>query len=75
MKRRVGGWWMVDGGVQVFAEHRYYGESLPFPDGTKGCMNWLTSEQAMADFAYLIDSIRSNMGAEQSPFIGFGGSC
>lgn len=63
------------GALLVFAEHRYYGKSMPFKDGTDGCMNWLTSEQAMADFAYLIDSIRQNMGADQSPFIGFGGSC
>jgi hypothetical protein len=59
----------------VFAEHRYYGESMPFAPGTKGCMSWLTTEQAMADFAYLIDTIRQEKGAAKSPFIGFGGSC
>jgi lysosomal Pro-X carboxypeptidase len=59
----------------VFAEHRYYGTSLPYAPNTAGCMNFLTSEQAMADFAYLIDHLRSPAwGAAHSPFIGFGGS-
>ena len=59
----------------VFGEHRYYGESLPYQPGTSGCMNFLTSEQAMADFAYLIDHLRSKAwGATHSAFIGFGGS-
>lgn len=62
------------GALLVFAEHRYYGDSLPFNDGTANCLNFLTTEQAMADFAYLIDHIRNTMGAQQSPFIGFGGS-
>jgi len=58
----------------IFAEHRYYGESLPFPAGTQGCMNWLTSEQAMADFAYLIDYLQSTLSGGRVPVIGFGGS-
>lgn len=62
------------GALLVFAEHRYYGGSLPFKDGTPGCLNFLTTEQAMADFAYLIDHIRQTMGALDSAFIGFGGS-
>ena len=36
---------------------------------------YLTSEQALADYAYLLDHIRSTIqGAEQSPTIVFGGS-
>ena len=38
----------------VFAEHRYYGASQPFPDGTAGCLAWRTTEQAMSVFAELI---------------------
>ena len=67
------------GALLVFAEHRFYGASKPFPDGTAGCMNWLTSEQAMADFATLIDKLREpvaqgGLGAAKSAVIGFGGS-
>lgn len=63
------------GALLIFAEHRYYGQSLPYPAGTDGCLSFLTTEQAMADFAYLIDHIRRERGAQKSPFIGFGGSC
>lgn len=62
------------GALLIFAEHRYYGTSLPYDAGTKGCMSFLTSEQAMADFAYLIDNLRQQDGAAKSPIIGFGGS-
>lgn len=58
----------------VFAEHRYYGKSLLYDDGTPGCLSFLTTEQAMADFAYLIDHLRENMGATNSAVLGFGGS-
>lgn len=54
------------GALLVFAEHRYYGQSMPFPPKTAGCMNFLTTEQAMADFAYLIDYLRTNGGAQKS---------
>eukprot|EP01065_Artemidia_motanka_P037991 TRINITY_DN46874_c0_g1_i1.p1 TRINITY_DN46874_c0_g1~~TRINITY_DN46874_c0_g1_i1.p1 ORF type:complete len:558 (+),score=166.37 TRINITY_DN46874_c0_g1_i1:57-1676(+) len=62
------------GALLVFGEHRYYGKSLPFRAGTEGCMSWLTTEQAMADFAYLIDDVRQWPGAAHSAVIGFGGS-
>jgi lysosomal Pro-X carboxypeptidase len=64
------------GALLVFGEHRYYGMSLPFEDGQSpaGCMDFLTTEQAMADFAYLIDHLRVGWGAADSAMIGFGGS-
>ncbi|XP_057313778.1 lysosomal Pro-X carboxypeptidase-like [Hydractinia symbiolongicarpus] len=62
----------------VFAEHRYYGESLPFgKDSYKDSLHlgYLTSEQALADYASLIDHIRKTIPTtKSSPFIAFGGS-
>ena len=57
----------------VFAEHRYYGNSTPYEPGTKGCMRFCTTEQALADFAYLVYDLRSRYGSDL-PVIGFGGS-
>jgi len=63
----------------VFAEHRYYGESMPF--GNESCtkdplkVGYLSSSQALADYAQLITSIKGTVpGAESSPVIVFGGS-
>jgi lysosomal Pro-X carboxypeptidase len=70
------------GALLVFAEHRYYGESQPFLP-IDGSGNWkaqplqyLTHEQAIADYAVLIDYIRSVRGiADRSTaVIAFGGS-
>jgi len=74
----------------VFAEHRYYGESMPYGeseivDDTQK-LKYLTTEQALADYADLIDNLQKNawgysheidmnsyeVGGE--PIIGFGGS-
>ncbi|XP_065059079.1 lysosomal Pro-X carboxypeptidase-like [Rhopilema esculentum] len=66
------------GAMLVFAEHRYYGQSLPFgKDSYKDAthLGYLTSEQALADFATLIDNMKATMpGAANSPVVAFGGS-
>ena len=61
------------GALLVFAEHRYYGESAPFAKHLVRHMQWLTTEQAMADYAELIWELRQEYGQE-TPVIGFGGS-
>ncbi len=64
------------GAVVVFAEHRYYGTSLPF--GNKSFespfIHFLTSEQALADYAYLIKYLKNKPELKDSPVIAFGGS-
>lgn len=82
----------------LFAEHRYYGASMPFGnDSFSVCMHiqpfrstllllnliyfqtpekagYLTSSQALADFADFLTWYRKNEKAEKSPIIAFGGS-
>ncbi|KAK1263822.1 putative serine protease EDA2 [Acorus gramineus] len=63
----------------VFIEHRFYGESIPF--GGKGVayknsstLGYLSSTQALADYATLIIDLKKNLSAESSPVIVGGGS-
>jgi lysosomal Pro-X carboxypeptidase len=68
------------GALMVFAEHRYFGESLPFGNETSKYMQFLSTEQALADYATLVYMLRTNGTvlphgpAVNSAFIGFGGS-
>ncbi|XP_060744009.1 lysosomal Pro-X carboxypeptidase [Tachysurus vachellii] len=66
------------GAMLVFAEHRYYGESMPFGNESYSnakYLNYLTSEQALADFAVMIKSLKKTLpGAQNSPVIAIGGS-
>ncbi|KAE8675817.1 Alpha/beta-Hydrolases superfamily protein isoform 2 [Hibiscus syriacus] len=61
----------------VFIEHRFYGESMPFgKDSYESAktLGYLTSQQALADFAVLIRSLKQNLSSEASPVVVFGGS-
>ncbi|XP_017889844.1 lysosomal Pro-X carboxypeptidase [Ceratina calcarata] len=61
----------------IFAEHRYYGESMPYGNKSYADTNhlgYLTSQQALADYIDLIQYLRSKSEYKQSPVIAFGGS-
>ncbi|KAF4664240.1 hypothetical protein FOL47_005227 [Perkinsus chesapeaki] len=63
------------GAMLVFAEHRYYGESLVYPNGTPDCKRYLTIEQALGDYSVLIDHIfAENSLPPSTATIAFGGS-
>ena len=63
----------------VFAEHRYFGQSIPTQTvgstGSKLNMDYLSSEQALADYANLIRYLKNEQfNCPNSPVIAFGGS-
>ena len=69
--------------VLVFAEHRYFGESLPFPGEpmpTGDKLKFLNTDQALADYAELIAALRADVPSahqlvpQMAAVIGFGGS-
>ncbi|GBP76881.1 Lysosomal Pro-X carboxypeptidase [Eumeta japonica] len=59
----------------VFAEHRYYGASMP--SGNISLDNqhigYLTSSQALADYADLVNYLQGNRDKPKHPVIAFGG--
>lgn len=59
----------------IFAEHRYYGKSLPYKNESfvsPQHFGYLTAEQALADYAMLLDVITG--GENDRPVIAIGGS-
>ena len=65
------------GALIVFAEHRYYGESLPFGADSfanNSMLAFFTAEQALKDFVILIAYLKATVASSNSPVIAFGGS-
>ena len=63
------------GALLVWAEHRYYGASLPFPEASSwetnsSLLRWLTMEQALADYAEIIYTIKRSLDAPGSAVVG-----
>lgn len=64
----------------VFIEHRFYGKSVPFGGdkdvaySNSSTVGYLTSTQALADYATLITDLKNNLTATDSPVVVFGGS-
>ncbi|ETP06063.1 hypothetical protein F441_17449 [Phytophthora nicotianae CJ01A1] len=61
------------GAMLVFAEHRYFGKSVPFGKDVTKHMKYLSTEQALADYAVLITYLKTEWKLD-IPVIGFGGS-
>ncbi|KAI8529067.1 hypothetical protein RHMOL_Rhmol12G0196800 [Rhododendron molle] len=65
--------------LQVYIEHRFYGQSIPFGttdeamsnDNTRGYFN---SAQTLADYAEVIIYLKKKLSADNSPVIVVGGS-
>ncbi|ETO33032.1 hypothetical protein RFI_04074 [Reticulomyxa filosa] len=60
--------------IMVFAEHRYFGQSLPFDSNTQDMDNrylvFLNTDQALADYAFLIQTLKTQWNSWNSPVIG-----
>jgi hypothetical protein len=61
----------------VFAEHRYYGETLPngpnHPYNSTQEFRHLSVEQALADYAAFLGALKTDIGFPDIPIISFGG--
>ena len=61
-------------GLLVDVEHRFYGDSYPFNDTTLESLQYLTSDQALADLARLLEQVKETYNAAGSQVITIGGS-
>jgi len=64
------------GGLVVYLEHRYFGESMPFGEQSlaKGNVQYSRLQNTLMDMASTIQHIRGVYNAEKSPAVAFGGS-
>jgi len=69
------------GGLSVILEHRYYGTSFPVPDLSIENLRFLTTEQALADYAFFAENVvfdgppdGCDLSPDATPWIAYGGS-
>lgn len=63
------------GALVVAIEHRFYGESIPLNSSSTDNLRYLSSQQALADYAYFHDYLNQQLSIPASvPWIVFGGS-
>ncbi|XP_060801936.1 putative serine protease K12H4.7 [Amyelois transitella] len=61
-------------GYQIYTEHRYYGETLPYTNFTTENLRFLNVDQALADLAYFIKELKKQPRFANSKIILYGGS-
>jgi lysosomal Pro-X carboxypeptidase len=59
------------GGLLLFPEERYYGESVP---SSSSDMKYLTTQQVLEDYVELLNHVKTEYNATSCPTIAFGGS-
>jgi len=58
----------------ISVEHRFYGETQPFNNTSVESLLYLTTQQALADYAQFLEYIVDKYNCTNSPWISFGGS-
>jgi len=58
----------------ISAEHRFYGDSIPTSDLSTANLRYLSSAQALADYAALVNQIKQSYNTPDSKVVSFGGS-
>ncbi|ULT79492.1 hypothetical protein L5515_016126 [Caenorhabditis briggsae] len=67
--------WASEFGADVFdLEHRFFGDSWPISDMETSSLQYLTTQQALADLAYFIESMNQKYGFKNPRWVTFGGS-
>uniref|UniRef100_A0A2A4IXM3 Serine protease K12H4.7 n=1 Tax=Heliothis virescens TaxID=7102 RepID=A0A2A4IXM3_HELVI len=61
-------------GAMFLSEHRYYGKSKPFKKINTETLAYLSSRQALADIAKLLETIKTSSEFEESKVVVVGGS-
>ncbi|KAM3967357.1 putative serine protease K12H4.7 [Aphomia sociella] len=61
-------------GYQIYTEHRYYGQTLPYSNFTAENLRFLNVDQALADLAYFITDLKKQPRFADSKIILYGGS-